>query len=67
MTKQMIIRLVGAALGLLAGILMLTIGFWKTLLLILLSAAGWYLSGNTKLGDKLSEGIKRIRALMGDS
>ncbi len=51
MDRRMIVRIVGAGLGVLLGVLMLTIGFWKALLLGLLGAAGWYLAGNTTFKD----------------
>lgn len=38
-------RIIGATVGLVIGILFLAIGFWKTMLLILLSALG-YMAGS---------------------
>lgn len=60
MTRQTVIRAIGAALGLLAGILILTIGFWKTLLLAALAALGWFLSGARRLPAKFYEVIAGI-------
>ena len=48
MPKEYIKQIIGALVGLIVGILFLTIGFWKTLLLVALSAAGWWLMGERK-------------------
>lgn len=61
MTKQLVQRLVGAGVGILIGILWLTIGFWKTLLLTVLAALGWLLSGMKGLPPQVYDFIARIR------
>lgn len=40
-----IVRWIGVLVGLLAGVLLLTIGFWKTVLLAALGFVGWLLTG----------------------
>jgi uncharacterized membrane protein len=53
--------LFGSALGLIAAILILTIGFWKTLLLVALAALGWWLSGARQLPQGLYDFLARIK------
>ena len=60
MTRQHIIRIVGGALGVLAGILILTIGFWRTLLLAVLAALGWFLTGSRKCPKPVSQALDRL-------
>lgn len=43
--KEHLTRIIGAAIGLIIGVLFLAIGFWSTLLLALCTFAGYYLSG----------------------
>lgn len=38
-------RLVGAGLGLATAVLLLTLGFWRTLLILLCVGLGWYFGG----------------------
>lgn len=61
MTKEVVWRIVGALLGVLVGILLMTIGFWRTLLIVALAALGWYLAGSKGLAQKLFQAIDRIR------
>ncbi len=62
MTKQMIERLIGTGLGIVVGILMLSIGFWKTLLLVVLAVIGWVLSSETGVRAWISEIVSRLRS-----
>jgi len=43
--KEHLTRVIGTAIGLIIGVLFLTIGFWSTLLLALCTFAGYFLSG----------------------
>lgn len=43
--KEHLTRVIGTAIGLIIGVLFLTIGFWSTLLLALCTSAGYFLSG----------------------
>lgn len=36
-------RVIGVALGIVAGVLCLTIGIWRTLLLVILAAVGYFI------------------------
>ena len=64
MTKDKLQRLLGAVAGLLVGILFLTIGFWKTLLLVLLGSIGWLAMGGYRL---LPSGVFRFFMRFGAS
>lgn len=43
--KEHLTRVIGTAVGLIIGVLFLTIGFWSTLLLAICTFAGYFLSG----------------------
>lgn len=43
-------RWLGALLGLIAAILLLTLGFWRTLLIVLCVGTGWFLGGHQTRG-----------------
>ncbi len=53
-------RTAGALLGLLAGILILTIGFFKTLLLALTTLIGYYLGSRFSIEEDLKDLIMKI-------
>ena len=61
MPEEYIKQSIGALVGLIVGILFLTIGFWKTLLLVALSAAGWWLMGERKFPHWLIALLNRIQ------
>lgn len=61
MNKETVKGLLGGTLGLITAILILTIGFWKTLLLVGLAAAGWWLSGARQLPQGVYEFLARIK------
>lgn len=61
MTKETIVRIIGALLGVLVGILFMTIGFWRTLLIVVLAAAGWYVAGSKTLTTAVANMIERFR------
>jgi hypothetical protein len=49
MDKKTVKGLLFSILGLVSAILILTIGFWKALLIVGLTAVGWWLSGTRQL------------------
>lgn len=55
-------KIVGALLGLAAGILFLTVGFWKTLLLLALMLVGWLIGGRMdgRWGYRMKRALRRI-------
>jgi uncharacterized membrane protein len=61
MSKEMAKGLIGITLGLVIGILFLTIGFWKTVLLAGLGAAGWLFSGARQLPQGFFDFLARIK------
>lgn len=61
MSSEMIKRIIGAAAGVVIGLLMLIIGFFRTLLLVVLGALGWWLCGSRAVPKQLIEIINRIR------
>jgi uncharacterized membrane protein len=61
MNKETVKGLVGSVLGLIIAILILTIGFWKTLLLVALAALGWWLSGARQLPQGFYDLLARIK------
>lgn len=59
--KQVLIgRVIGAACGLIAAILILTIGFWKTLLIAALVAVGWFVAGSSVVKQSVLDFFSRI-------
>lgn len=53
-------RITGAILGLVIGILILTIGFFKTFLLFLTTLVGYYLGARWRIEEDLKDFILRI-------
>lgn len=53
-------KLFGALIGLIIGILILTIGFFKTLLLFLTTLVGYYLGMRWRFEEDLKDFILRI-------
>lgn len=53
-------KVIGGALGLFVAILVLTINFWRTLLLFLLIGAGVYLGSRIDCGKNFNEFIDRL-------
>jgi len=47
--------------GLIAAVLILTIGFWKTLLIVALAALGWWLAGARQLPQGFFDLLARIK------
>lgn len=61
MTKDMAVRIIGALIGVLVGILILTIGFWRTLLIVVLAGLGWYLAGSKAVNSLIMNVKERFR------
>lgn len=53
-------KLIGALIGLIIGILIITIGFFKTLLLFLTTIVGYYLGIRWRFEEDLKDFILRI-------
>lgn len=53
-------KLIGALIGLIIGILIITIGFFKTLLLFLTTLVGYYLGIRWRFEEDLKDFILRI-------
>ncbi len=53
-------KIIGALIGLIIGILFLTVGFFKTLLLCLTTLIGYYLGGRWRFEEDLKDFILRI-------
>lgn len=66
MSETLIKRLIGAGAGVLCAILILFIGFWRTVLIALLASAGWWLAGSRKIPDEVIEFFARITSRMRD-
>lgn len=60
MPKELTKRLIGAALGVAVGLMILFIGFFQTLLLVILALVGWWLSGKREMPRWLDALISRI-------
>jgi len=60
--KEFLLRhsmsVLGALVGLFVGILLITIGLWKTLLLLALMTAGWFLGG--RFGGRWANQVKLL-------
>ncbi len=58
-------RLLGLVVGLIIAILFLTIGFWETILIVLLTAAGfvvgYFLDDKSDLGDMIDRIMSRVK------
>lgn len=61
MPENLIKRIVGAGVGLAVGVMILFIGFFRTLLLVALGALGWWLCGSRTIPQPVIDWIKRIR------
>jgi uncharacterized membrane protein len=53
-------RFFGLILGLVVGILIVTINLWRTLLIVVCAWLGWYLSGKNDVKDKIYKLAERI-------
>ena len=62
MSESLIKRLVGAGVGVLCALMILFIGFWRTILIALLAGLGWWVAGSRKIPEKLVEWTAQITA-----
>ena len=60
MSEPLVKRLAGALVGVVCAVMILFIGFWKTLLIALLAAAGWWLAGSRKIPQVVVDYVVRI-------
>lgn len=60
MPATLIKRIVGAALGIAAAIMILFIGFWKTLLIAALAFLGWWLTGSRQIPQNILDFVARV-------
>ena len=57
--KEHFDRICGSLFGLIVGVLLLTVGFWSTVLLALCTYAGYYFSGGAENRSKFFGIMKR--------
>ena len=55
MSPKMTKQIIGAAVGVVIGLMMLLIGFFKTLLLVALGLLGWWLCGSRVIPQPVKE------------
>ena len=60
MPKTLVKRIVGAAVGVVFALLIIFIGFWKTLLIALLAGLGWWLTGSRQIPQGVIDLFTRI-------
>lgn len=60
MSESLIKRLVGALAGVGCAVLILFIGFWRTLLIAALASLGWWLAGSRKIPQTVLDLFARI-------
>ena len=60
MSPEMTRQIIGAAAGVVIGLLMLLIGFFKTLLLVALGLIGWWLCGSRTIPQPVKEFFDRV-------
>lgn len=60
MSPKMIKQIIGAAAGVVIGLLMLLIGFFKTLLLVALGLLGWWLCGSRTIPQLVKDFADRV-------
>jgi len=56
-------QLIGAAVGLIIGLMILFFGFFRTLLLVALGGLGWWLCGSRTLPKPLNDFLERVKNL----
>ena len=61
MSPKMLRQIIGAAVGLVIGLMILLIGFGRTLLLCLLALLGWWVCGGCVISEPVRELIERIK------
>lgn len=60
MPQAYIKRMIGALLGIMIAVLIIIIGFWRTLLITLLAAAGWWLTGPRTIPQPVKDVFARL-------
>ena len=60
MSNLLVKRLVGTLAGVICALLILFIGFWRTLLIAVLAFAGWWLTGSRQIPQVLIDFFVRI-------
>lgn len=64
MPSRMMKQIVGAAVGVVIGLMMLFIGFFRTLLLVALGGLGWWLCGSRTIPQPVKDLAERIGNLI---
>ena len=54
-------QIIGASVGLLIGLMILLIGFGRTLLLCLLALLGWWVCGGCVISEPVREVMERMK------
>ena len=57
-------QVIGAAIGVVIGLLMLLIGFWTTLLVCVLAALGWRICGGCVVSESVIELLEKIKQML---
>lgn len=65
MPEKLMKQIIGAAVGVVIGLLMLFIGFFRTILLVALGAVGWWLCGSRVIPQPVREIWNRIMNQIG--
>lgn len=58
-------RIAGMLLGIAAGVLILIIGFWKTLIIAFCAALGWWIGGGCYFPNLVLHTLERLAARRG--
>ncbi len=61
MSPKLLRQIIGASVGLVIGLMILLIGFGRTLLLCLLALLGWWVCGGCVISEPVRELIERIK------
>lgn len=61
MPPKLIKQMVGAAVGLVIGLMILYIGFFRTLLLVILGGLGWWLCGSRSVPQSMANLMERLK------
>ena len=61
MPSKLVKQIIGAAVGVAIGLMMLFVGFFRTLLLVVLGALGWWLCGSRTVPQPLREIAEKIK------
>jgi len=61
MSPKLLRQIIGASVGLLIGLMILLIGFGRTLLLCLLALLGWWVCGGCVISEPVRELMERMK------